>query len=150
MVFSGGYKMGTLAKNGSKIQIDYKIKFFMYFAKTEYHGQCGIYFDGSGQGPANLVIDFTWPNEVQISDSLKIFDIVQITQRSTNPMTEYRFSIPTSILLNVLKNIQRSKSFNGVMFISWSTNRKKVFLKFFAKFTGKYFCQGLLFIRLQA
>ena len=103
--------MGTLAKNKLKIQIDYKIKFFMYFAKTEYHGQCGIYFDGSGQGPANLVIDFTWPNEVQISDSLEVFDIVQITQRSTNPLTEYRFSIPTSILLNVLKNIQRSKLF---------------------------------------
>ena len=129
--------MGTLAKNKLKIQIDYKIKFFMYFAKTEYHGQCGIYFDGSGQGPANLVIDFTWPNEVQISDSLKVFDIVQITQRSTNPLTEYRFSIRTSILFNVANHLR-----SNVHFMEYK--QKKGILKFFRKIHRKILLPGPL------
>ena len=54
--------------------------------------------------------------------------------------------MPTCILLSILENIQCSKSFNGVIIISWSTHRSshrrssigKRFLKNFAKFTTKH------------
>ena len=73
---------------------------------------------------------------------------MQITQGSANSLTEYKFSISTSILLNILENIQRTISFNGAIIISWRTGRsshKTGVLKDFANFTGNHLCQSLFY-----